>query len=100
GEELKRDPGGLREWLVREGITVSHPTTPVVEQLLEEEWEGGPRQLLTGSDVLRKRPREGLPFELVNTYGPTEQSVVSTWGAVPAGGVDGRLPGIGRPIGN
>ena len=39
-----------------------------------------------------------LPFRLVNAYGPTENTVVATAGAVAAEGAG--LPSIGRPIGN
>ncbi|HSR25283.1 MAG TPA: thioesterase domain-containing protein, partial [Candidatus Eisenbacteria bacterium] len=61
--------------------------------------------LLTGGDVLHRRPPAGLPFVLVNNYGPTESTVVATSGAVPPaagpaqpGPAAVRPPSIGRPI--
>jgi acyl carrier protein len=36
------------------------------------------RALLTGGDVLHRAPPPGLPFALVNNYGPTEATVVTT----------------------
>jgi hypothetical protein len=56
--------------------------------------------LLTGADTLHHYPLPGLPFKLVNNYGPTEATVVATSGFVhstPA--PDGRPP-IGWPIAN
>ncbi len=44
--------------------------------------------------VLRRRPTAGLPFVLVNNYGPTECTVVATSGVVSPDG-DGP-PSIGR----
>ncbi len=58
---------------------------------------GNLRLLLTGGDRLRHAPPPGLPFVLVNHYGPTENAVVATAGEIPPG--DGETPpSIGRPI--
>jgi acyl-CoA synthetase (AMP-forming)/AMP-acid ligase II/acyl carrier protein len=56
------------------------------------------RTLLTGADTLHRRPPPGLPFTLVNNYGPTECTVVATSGVVSPEGLADGLPGIGRPI--
>ncbi|MBV8929830.1 MAG: non-ribosomal peptide synthetase [Mycobacteriaceae bacterium] len=56
------------------------------------------RWLLTGGDVLNHRPPPGLPFTLVNNYGVSEATVVSTSTVVsPATGADS-VPSVGRPI--
>jgi acyl carrier protein len=39
-----------------------------------------------------------LPFELVNNYGVTEATVVSTSGVIPPGNEGGLKPSLGRPI--
>jgi acyl-CoA synthetase (AMP-forming)/AMP-acid ligase II/acyl carrier protein len=54
--------------------------------LLRLEWpaETALRFLLTGADTLKVYPSARLPFVLVNNYGPTECTVVSTSGVVPA----------------
>jgi amino acid adenylation domain-containing protein len=98
--ELRADPPRLVPWLVEQGITVCFLPTPVAELALAEPWprEAPLRALLTGGDRLRRAPRPGLPFRLVNHYGPTENSVVATAGEV-APGAPGAPP-IGRPIAN
>ena len=55
------------------------------------------RALLTGGDRLHRGPDRAPPFRLVNHYGPTESTVVSTAGDVAAGAA---APSIGRPIAN
>ena len=97
---LRLDPEGLRDWLIRTGITIAVVPTPVCELLLDLDWPAAEdvalRHLLTGGDRLRRRPPEGLGFPVWNTYGPTETTVVATWGVVPAHG-DGP-PTIGKPV--
>jgi amino acid adenylation domain-containing protein len=98
-DELKKDPPGLRDWLIEHRVTVSFVPTPLAESLIALRWpaEAALRYLLTGGDVLRRSPIPGLPFTLVNNYGVSEAGVVSTSGIVPADTSD-RVPGIGRPI--
>ncbi|HEX2326280.1 MAG TPA: amino acid adenylation domain-containing protein, partial [Chloroflexota bacterium] len=107
-EETRAAPEALRDWLVAQGITVSFLPTPLAEAVLALPWPPASalRLLLTGGDALRRPPPAGLPFDLINNYGPTEYSVVTTSGYVPPAGADqppGRAdqpPGIGRPIAN
>ena len=55
--------------------------------------------VLTGADTLHRYPAAGLPFQLVNNYGPTECAVVATSGIVnPASDV--QKPAIGSAIAN
>ena len=56
--------------------------------------------MLTGADVLHRRPVAGLPFVLVNNYGPSECTVVATSGIVGPDAEIGGPPSIGRPIRN
>jgi acyl carrier protein len=59
------------------------------------------RLLLTGAETLHTFPRAGLPFAVVNNYGPTECAVVATSGIVPSeSNQTTTLPTIGRPIAN
>ncbi len=108
-ERLRTDPERLPEWLDEAGATVAFLSTPIAEACLSGEWRSQPsptaplpegegrrmRVLLTGGDRLRQAPPSGLPFALVNHYGPTENAVVATAGEIAPG--EG-VPSIGRPI--
>ncbi|MEH2193291.1 MAG: non-ribosomal peptide synthase/polyketide synthase, partial [Nostoc sp.] len=96
-------PVDLQDWLRSQNITISFLPTPVAEQLLSLEWTQNTalRTLLTGGDKLHRYPSSLLPFQVVNNYGPTENTVVTTSGIVFAdGGNDNISPSIGRPIAN
>ncbi len=99
-EQTRLAPEKLRDWLVQQQITVSFVPTVVAEELIALPWpnETALRFLLTGADTLHRYPSPGLPFVLVNNYGPTECTVVATSGIVPAGENNGRTPSIGLPI--
>src|SRR5207245_988837 len=101
-DERRLDPAGLRNWLVEQRITVGFVPTPVAERLLALEWpkETALRVLLTGADTLHRHPPAGLPFTLVNNYGPTEAAVVTTSGAIASADAGESRPTIGKPIDN
>jgi len=95
-------PKSLRDWLVRERITIGFIPTPLAEQMMNLEWppETALRTMLTGADTLHEYPSPKLPFQLVNNYGPTECTVVATSGFVESANRPGILPSIGKPIDN
>jgi len=100
-EELVRtDAKALRDWMVSQGITISFAATAMAENLMQLEWPKASalRFLLTGADTLKKYPSPRLPFVLVNNYGPTEGTVVSTSGVVAPASSTNQPPSIGRPI--
>ena len=99
-ETVRTSSDLLRAWLVDERITVAFVPTALAEPMLAADWPSTTalRFLLTGADTLHAYPREGLPFALVNNYGPTECTVVATSAAVAPNGEVGILPPIGRPI--
>jgi len=99
-EEARTSATALQRWLADEGITVAFVPTALAETLMASEWPSAAlRLLLTGGDTLHVWPRPGLPFAVVNNYGPSECAVVATSGVV-APGERGTLPTIGRPIAN
>jgi amino acid adenylation domain-containing protein len=96
-----RSPTGILEWLAAERITLAFLPTPLAEAVLIEPMPPhlALRFLLTGGDRLHRAPERGLPFDLVNHYGPTEATVIATAVLVPpdSGEV---APPIGQPIDN
>jgi amino acid adenylation domain-containing protein len=99
-ERVRSDAKGLRDWILSQGITVSFAATAMAESLMQLEWPETTalRFLLTGADTLKKYPSSSLPFVLVNNYGPTEGTVVSTSGLIAADSSANQAPSIGRPI--
>ncbi len=99
-EASRRSPEGLKDWLVAEKITIAFVPTIMAEYLITFEWprHTALRILLTGADTLHRYPHAGLPFVLVNNYGPTECTVLVTSGVVESGGAGGHIPSIGFPI--
>ncbi|MER7221944.1 non-ribosomal peptide synthetase [Streptomyces rubradiris] len=96
---LRAAPAELVRWLGEQKITTAFLPTPVAAAALDEPWpaDSALRALLTGGDVLPAAPSDGLPFQLFNHYGPTENTVVATAGLVPPAPAGPRPP-IGRPI--
>jgi amino acid adenylation domain-containing protein len=93
----------LRDWIVENRITICFVPTAIAESLIELSWPANAalRTLLTGADTLHRFPKPGLPFQLVNNYGPTECTVVATSGVVsPDADASTFLPTIGCPIAN
>jgi amino acid adenylation domain-containing protein len=101
-ETTRVSPRSLRDWMLAQQITISFVPTPIAQRLLFLDWpaETPLRFLLTGADVLQQYPPAGLPFTLVNNYGPTECTVVALSGPVTPHDRLAALPSIGRPISN
>ena len=99
---IRMSPRHLREWIVSERIKVAFVPTTLAEPLIAMEWpkETSLRYMLTGSDALHRYPIEGLPFKLVNNYGPTECAVVATSGIITPSLLTSSLPCIGAGIAN
>ncbi len=101
-EDIRTTPDRLRDWLVKNAITISFVPTMLAESLVTLDWPSKTplRLLLTGADVLNRYPPPHLPFQLVNNYGPTECTVVTTSGAVQSLTNAAEPPSIGAPISN
>lgn len=98
--ETIRRPEVLRDYIVDRAVTVMFAPTLLAEALIQLPWppETRLRSLLTGGDALRLAPPPGLPFSLINNYGPAECTVVSTSGEVKASSSRSGLPSLGFPI--
>ncbi|MHC5822277.1 MAG: non-ribosomal peptide synthetase, partial [Nostoc sp.] len=101
-DETRLDPEQLRDWLLSKAITISFLPTPMAEKILSLNWptNAALRTLLTGGDQLHQYPSTSHPFEVVNNYGPTENTVVATSGTVPKRQQAYLPPAIGRAIAN
>lgn len=95
----RSSPEKLQEWLIAKAITIAFVPTPLAESLFALSWSGdcALRVLLTGGDKITQVPRS-VPFAIVNNYGPTENTVVTT--SVVVTGSFNTVPPIGRPIAN
>ncbi len=100
-ETTRTSPELLRKWLAAEGVTISFVPTALAEPMLHAQWSSTTalRYLLTGADTLHRYPAAGLPFQLVNNYGPTECTVVATSGIVKPIQATAK-PSIGSAIAN
>jgi len=101
-DATKLSPELLRDWLTSKDISICFLPTALAERVMALAWpaQTSLRFLLTGAETLRRFPTRGLPFTVVNNYGPTECTVVATSGAVPVDLTPSALPAVGRPIAN
>ncbi len=101
-DETRGSVWRLKEYVEREGITMSFLPTPLAEVMMEEGLEGSGemRGMLTGGDRLRKRPKGRGGSKVYNHYGPTENTVVATGSEVEIESEGEGEPTIGRPISN
>ncbi|MDQ3192186.1 MAG: amino acid adenylation domain-containing protein [Bacteroidota bacterium] len=74
-EDIRMDMRKLNNFYESNGISVSFLPTQIAEQFMEQE-NSSLRLLLTGGDKLRSFKKQS--YQVVNNYGPTENTVVST----------------------
>ncbi|MBW7477364.1 amino acid adenylation domain-containing protein, partial [Paenibacillus oenotherae] len=94
-EEIRLEMKELTEFYREHEITIAWLPPQMYEQLLEEEAPSKLRLLLTGADKVKGY--KPVPYEVWNTYGPTESTVICT--AYRIEGESGNIP-IGKPLSN
>jgi amino acid adenylation domain-containing protein len=92
----------LVELFITHPITHSFVSTALVPDLVNgcSSQPTTLKYLLTGGDKLNALSVEGLPFQVVNNYGPTEYTVVTTCYPLVAKLHPSDPPPIGKPIDN
>lgn len=100
--DILASPNKLQHWLINAGITITFLPTPLAETLMQMNWNQdiALRIMLTGGDRISFYPSPNLPFRLINNYGPTENTVVTTSGVIPCSVEIEQAPTIGRAIAN
>ncbi|WP_353931426.1 non-ribosomal peptide synthase/polyketide synthase [Okeanomitos corallinicola TIOX110] len=100
-KEILVSPEQLQKWLTENQITISFVPTPITQELLKLDWKKEKtklRYLLTGGDKLTQNPTNKIPFQVINNYGPTENTVVTTSCILET--QKQTSPSIGKPIDN
>jgi acyl-coenzyme A synthetase/AMP-(fatty) acid ligase/aryl carrier-like protein len=98
-DEMERSsPELIQTWMIRERVTISLVPAVLGARLMTLEWpsESALRTLIIGGEALLHGPPAQLPFKVVNHYGPTECTVVTTWATLTPGSDE--VPPIGCPI--
>ena len=97
-DEVRSSPELIQGWMIRERISIGFAPTVHAAPMMAMRWpkETKLRHLLTGGDTLHQAPSAGLPFSVVNNYGPSECAVVATSSVLVPGSQ--APPPIGRPI--
>lgn len=101
-ESIRMFPHAWRKWVSEQRITAAWLTSPLAEELMNLGMPSDSklRLLVTGGDRLHTRPPHGFPARVVNVYGPTEATVITTAGDVEPHSAASGLPTIGAPIDN
>jgi amino acid adenylation domain-containing protein len=97
-DEVRSDPELMWKFMVERKITLAFAAPAVGEMMLDIAPPPSTfvlRALWCGGDRLRKSPPAGCGFALFNGYGPTENTVLTTGGEIPAGTP---TPSIGTPM--
>jgi amino acid adenylation domain-containing protein len=92
--DIRLDVAAMSHYFEQNKVTISFLPTNIAEQFLETD-NTSLRYLLTGGDRLTTTTRKA--YQLVNNYGPTEATVVTTSIKIQAAKLN---PPIGYPIAN
>nr|QEO73798.1 AMP-dependent synthetase and ligase [uncultured bacterium] len=103
-EKALDDPAELVRWFADAAVTLAIVPAPRLDAVLDQ-FSTIPtrvRAMITGADVVRRRPLPEWGLRLVNHYGPTETTVLATGADVVDAdqATPGTLPPIGKPVSN
>lgn len=98
---IRLDPAAMKDWLIASRIMISYQPTIVAQYLLKSAWpaDGDLRILNIAGDKLNYVQGKQMPFRIFNLYGPTEDSIWTTWKEIPYAQME-EYYSIGRPIAN
>ena len=98
-DELRLSPAGLVDYYSQAGVTHSFLSTVLIPEFVAESRgrELDLKYLLAGGDRLSAISLEGLTYKIVNNYGPTENSVVTSNYEL-VGANSEQAPPIGIPV--
>nr|QEO73558.1 AMP-dependent synthetase and ligase [uncultured bacterium] len=103
-EKALDDPADLVRWFADVAVTIAVVPAPRLDAVLDQfgSTRTRIRAMITGADVVRRRPAPEWGLRLVNHYGPTETTVLATGADVADAGqaAPGTLPPIGAPVSN
>ncbi len=102
-KDIRTDPQKMKKWLVENKINISFQATVMAEQLIKKQWplgESSLKVLMTAGDKLSNFPKYKLPFRFYNLYGPTEDTIWTSWSKVGSKQKGLENPFIGVPVGN
>ncbi len=101
-DDVKRDPEKWKNWCCEEAITIGFQSTAIAEKLIQMEWPATTnlKHLRTAGDSLKVNLRRHLPFHCYNLYGPTEDTIWTTFKKLETENESASLPSIGQPIAN
>jgi amino acid adenylation domain-containing protein len=99
-DAMRANPAEIVRYLNTHDITLAFLPTPLAEAVLEQcDVDSlALKALLTGGDRLKRTPPRDAPFALINHYGPTECTVVTSAARIAHDSAG--APPIGRPIAN
>lgn len=109
-DQIKFNPNEFFSWLDSQKITFCDLPTAYAQVLFNGPWseKSSLRILKLGGETLTHYPKRFFPFDIWNTYGPTEATIESTYMKIyqanssPEKGKKKRhfLPPIGKPLPN
>ncbi|RWS10604.1 non-ribosomal peptide synthetase-like protein [Dinothrombium tinctorium] len=101
-KKYRHNSNQILHWLQEKQITISFiPTAFAVPLIGEPQSDLSLTRLVVGGEKLNRFPHPQLTFDVYNCYGPTENSVISTFVNLSSHKTPSlKMPPIGKPIDN